>query len=217
MTIAHVYAQYRIMPCLQQHQLRVAAVADLIIANSQLRVNRRRVITALLLHDMGNIIKFDLDRFPQYLKPEGKSYWQQVRAEYLTKYGQDVHHATLAIVQELGVTKDILKLIDAIDLTKAEANVQSDNYEIKICDYADARVAPTGIVSLQARFDDLHDRYQHRYPSRQDQDARLQSEVFIKQIESQIFADLKLKPEDITDQAVSGTISQLSNFKLKKS
>jgi len=48
------------MPQLDEHQLTVAAVADFICAHFNGNINRNNIVKACLLHDMGNIIKFDL-------------------------------------------------------------------------------------------------------------------------------------------------------------
>ena len=54
--ISEIYAEYKIMPNLQMHMYRVAAVASLIYDNFNEPLNKEEIITACLLHDMGNII-----------------------------------------------------------------------------------------------------------------------------------------------------------------
>ena len=214
MTIAQVYDQYQIMPSLQLHQLQVAAVADYIIKQVGITVDKDRVLTALLLHDMGNIIKFDLDMFPKFLQPEGKEYWQKVKEEYVEMYGGEEDQATLEITKELRVDKEVVQLIDKIGFRQAGRNVQSDDFETKICAYADMRVVPAGVVSLDKRLVDLRDRYFKHYPTDEDQEYRQQCEEFLKTIENQIFKNSKLKPDHITDSSISGTIIKLKKFKL---
>ena len=55
---------------------------------------------------MGNIIKFDLDVFPQFWEPEGKDHWQQIKDEWIQKYGDDEHAAALAIAREIGLPEN---------------------------------------------------------------------------------------------------------------
>jgi len=81
MNIIQVYAKYQIMPELARHQLRVAGVAQTIVQACQERLDEDSIVTACLLHDMGNILKFDLTRFPEFLQPEGLDYWQQVQLD----------------------------------------------------------------------------------------------------------------------------------------
>ncbi len=65
MTIQQLYEKYEIMPNLQLHMYRVAAVAKMICDHFQKPINKQEVIITCLLHDIGNIIKFDLFDFPQ--------------------------------------------------------------------------------------------------------------------------------------------------------
>lgn len=63
MTILEIYKKYKIPHHLQLHILRVGAVATLIIDNINHELvtefDRNLIITICLLHDMGNVIKFD--------------------------------------------------------------------------------------------------------------------------------------------------------------
>jgi 5'-deoxynucleotidase YfbR-like HD superfamily hydrolase len=54
---------------LQLHQLRVAAVGQIICESIPDFDETEEVVTTCLLHDMGNIIKFDLNYFPEFLEP----------------------------------------------------------------------------------------------------------------------------------------------------
>ncbi|MFW5703170.1 MAG: HD domain-containing protein, partial [Candidatus Dojkabacteria bacterium] len=119
MTIQQAYVKFQIMPSLQLHQLRVGAVAKLILEHSPGKLERGEIITACLLHDMGNIIKFDLDLLPQFLLPEGKAYWQGVKTDFIKKYGSDEHEATVKIAKELDVSDKTLVLMSNIGFSKA--------------------------------------------------------------------------------------------------
>jgi 5'-deoxynucleotidase YfbR-like HD superfamily hydrolase len=87
------------MQNLQDHQLRVAAVASIICDSFDFLINKEKIIKVCLLHDMGNIIKFQLDYFPELNKPEGLEYWQNVQKEFIAKYGPNEHNATMKIMR----------------------------------------------------------------------------------------------------------------------
>ena len=89
MKIQKIYDDYKIMPQLQLHQLRVAGVASIIVDNFQEKLDKDAIVSAALLHDMGNIIKFNLNFFPDALEPEGLDHWQSVKDEFILKYGPD--------------------------------------------------------------------------------------------------------------------------------
>ena|SRR5258708_3846168 len=214
MTIVEAYEQYKIMPQLQLHQLRVASVADVICKGMIKPPESRPIITACLLHDMGNIIKFDLNAFPEFLQPEGLEYWQQVQNDYFAKYGMDEHLATKRIAQELGVSSRVYELIHSIGFDKTEENFFLDDLGRKICEYSDDRVAPQGVVTLLERCDDLETRYGQKYPSEVDQQRRQRFREFAIKIEEQIFALAKIHPEDITDVTINDKIDFLKSFQV---
>ncbi len=166
MTIADVYAKYQIMPSLQLHMLRVAGVAEWIVerlgASHPIWPDRENIVKTCLLHDLGNIAKFDLEYFPEFLQPEGLAYWQKVKAATVAKYGSNAHQATVKMVGELAVESRIVELIDAVSFDRAQTNYLGTDFAAKICAYADMRVAPEGVTSLEERLADGFKRYEQR-------------------------------------------------------
>lgn len=156
-SISDIYTQYSIPPQLQLHQRRVAAVGKLVAEAHSADV--QTVVSACLLHDMGNIIKFKLDRFPEFLEPEGFEYWKKVQDSFKEKYGTDEQLATLMICDELGVTDTVLDCIRAVGMTKAHHNLTEGTLEERITNYADLRIGPKGLLSLQERLTDGKVRY----------------------------------------------------------
>src|SRR5438045_2401455 len=108
MNISEIYKKYKITPLLQQHQLRAASVGAYIADhwNIKQQIDKDGIIQTLLLHDMGNIIKFDFD--DSELNPsDEKEYWKAVQKEFVEKYGHDEHIATNMIAKEIGVTAKV--------------------------------------------------------------------------------------------------------------
>src|SRR3989344_4139901 len=153
-TLRQIYTEYKIMPSLQLHQLRVASVAKLICGSFTKPVNEKEVVLACLFHDMGNILKFDLTVFPEFVEPEGLKYWQKVQEEYRAKYGSDQHEASLKIARGLGLSDAVLLCIDSVAFSKAERTFAEGSWEQKICEYADTRVSPSGVLSLRDRLEE---------------------------------------------------------------
>lgn len=120
MTVREIYNNYKIMPTLRLHQLRVAAVGQIICDSIPDFKDTKEVVVTCLLHDMGNIIKFDLNYFPEFLKPEGLEYWQKVKEEYIQKYGNDEHHATQSIIAELLNSGKIRECADQVGFSKLQ-------------------------------------------------------------------------------------------------
>ena len=213
-TISEIYEEYKIMPTLREHMLRVAGVASLICDNFTEPLNKEEIISACLLHDMGNIIKFNLEYFPEFNKPEGLEYWQNVQNEYIEKYGEREHEATLKIIRELGIPKKIVTLASEDQFSLLCQHQNSGDMGMKIVHYADARVSPHKVVSYDERMGEAKERYKdHKYSFQGDEHFRLVA--CGKEIEKQIFAKCKIKPEDINDDTVNPLILKLKDFMIK--
>lgn len=209
MTISQIYQKYKIMPSLQQHQLGVAAVAKLICKNLHSDLDVKAVTSACLLHDMGNILKFDLSLFPKFLEPEGLDYWQGVKEEFKDNYGADEHFANIQIAREIGVNQKILDLINAIGFENIEEHFLAGDLEKIICEYADCRVAPRGVVSLEERLEDLEERYGPKYSSEKQKAKRQKFYELERKSEAYIFEDLEIEPGDIGEKSVNALIKEL--------
>lgn len=211
--IVDIYKQFKIMPQLQLHQFRVAAVAKQICDNFNHQIDEQSVVAACLLHDMGNIIKFDLTVFPDFTEPEGLDYWQSIKEEYLKKYKtQDEHPATLAIAGEIGVSDRVIELIGSVGFTHGPANAASEDYGRKICAYSDMRVGPHGVLSLEDRLIDGALRYtgqKFKPGERQDEFA-----IALRKIESQLFLNAAIKPQDISDKSIEPIIESLKSYEI---
>ena len=211
--ITDIYSEYKIMPQLQMHQIRVTAVAKQICESLSISIDIDIVIRACLLHDMGNIIKFNLPHFPEFLEPEGLDYWQTVKDEYISKYGEDEHEATVKIMRELGILDNIIELAGDNRFSYMCRHRDSEDMYLKIIHYADGRVGPHGILSFEERMNDAGKRYKDHKLSFQDEE-RIKLVECGKDIEKQIFAHSNIKPEDITDESVKEMIEELKNFEI---
>src|SRR3989344_4593066 len=130
-TISEIYKEYKIHIGLRMHMLRVAGVASLICDDIDLPVEKDNIVTACLLHDMGNIIKSDLEYFPEFCEPEGLEYWLKVKEEFVSKYGNNEDVATDKIIRELGLEK-ILGIWEAFGFLKVFSNRDNSDFKKKI-------------------------------------------------------------------------------------
>ncbi len=215
MQILEIYKKYKIMPQLAEHQFAVAAVADVICENFKIDIDRENIIKACLLHDMGNIAKFTFDEPSKYLIPESEQgrleYWQQVKDEFIQKYGSGSHNVTMKIVGELGVSARIIELVDCVGFEQGVDNEATNDFGKKICAYSDMRVGPKGVFSLEERLADLRVRYKNHSEGTPERDSFEQA---LRQIEKQIFEHCSIKPEDITAHAVGERKEGLKSFEI---
>lgn len=211
-TAQDIYEEYKIIPSLQLHQLRVAVVAKLICDNFKQPVDTRNIILACLFHDMGNILKFDLGKFPEFLEPQGLEYWQEVKEEFRREYGEDQHEASVRIARELGLPEFAVTCIAAVAFSKAETTLQHGSWEEKICEYADTRVGPHGILPLSERLEEGRKRYEDRAVNSGVTESRERFDALVKvvrEIERQI-AELSAIPlTDISDERVAPIVAEL--------
>ncbi len=197
------------MPNLMDHQLRVASVAQTICENFELPIRKDDVVLACLLHDMGNIIKFDLTHFPQFLEPQGLEYWEKVKAEYIVRYGKNEHRATEEIARELGASDAVMQLLAGTGYSKLDRTEAEASYERKIVAYSDMRVGPHGVISIAERVEDGRRRYAGK------KDKAISSGSFdrlnsaLMAVEKQIFAHTSIRPEDIADASLGDTVDKL--------
>ena len=208
--ISSIYAQYEIMPNLREHQLRVAAVAKVICDNSHVPVDAKTVIEACLLHDMGNILKFDLERFPQFTEKLGLPYWQGVKEKFRSRYGDDEHKATDKIGKELGVSHTTLSYIKSVGFIKASVNADTVKFEPKICCYADQRVGPFGVLPLAERLEE--GRKRKNSPTIVDRSFIELNIASLGKIEQQLFGYSDISPSDIDDLVVAPVVGELGDF-----
>jgi hypothetical protein len=207
--ITDIYTEYKIIPTLEDHMLRVAAVASMICDNSPKPLDRETIVAACLLHDMANIIKFKWSSLVHFLEPRGISYWQNVQREFKEKYGEDEHKATLKIAEEIGASRKVIETIGAIDFFEIP-RLSEKAIEIQVVAYADSRVNPFGIVSTAERFTEA----KKRYPQIKVEDWE-RNEVIMRKVESDIFIGSSIRPEDINDRTAAPIIEELKNFVIK--
>ena len=104
-------------------------------------------------------------------------------------------------------------LIEGIGFSKLEGTRDSGSYERKIVEYADQRVGPYGILSLDERIEESAKRYAGKHP-----DIPRSAERFAElvaaahELERQLFSHTDIKPEDITDTTTAPLIEELRNY-----
>jgi hypothetical protein len=213
--ISAVYSAYRIPPSLRMHMLRVAAVAAMVCEKwSGPGINRNDIILTSLIHDIGNIVKGNYDRFPA-LYPEqwaDLKYWKAVQEVTAKRYGDTDQEATLNIAKELNVSDRVLYLLERKVFLRNEETLGSDDWDLKICAYADQRVAPRAVMSILERLVEAKERYRGVVH------ASVNSPRFqiltdcAERIEKQISQHLKIRTDQINDATTEPYIEKLRGY-----
>ncbi len=211
--ILDIYTEYKIFPKLQQHMLRVASVVSLIVDSCDLLIDKEKIITTALVHDMGNIVKSRLELFRDFT-PEELKYWQGVKEEVILKYGRDDHEANENITREIGLEEEMVRLIEENQFATLCKHAAEENWYAKIITYADGRSAPNGVMSYKERHEESWKRYKDEDPAFGE--GSYQKNVACGlDIEKQIFEHCSIKPEDITDESIAPIMEELRHFMIK--
>lgn len=210
MQIQDIYKKYRINKGLQEHMVRVAAVAKMIADNATEELDTHNIVTACLVHDLGNIIKAqDMEKHKTLYEPEGVAYWEKVKSEAIERYGTTVSPATEAMVKEIGINAQAYEYFAAIGDEPTERVCESGSLGEQIANYSDMRVLMYGIVSMRERFEDMHVRYAYRGV-----ETINTRERFVEKIETDIFSKSSIQPKDITDESTAEIQRELWSWEI---
>ena len=216
--IIGIYRSYRVPENLQLHMLKVASVGKWITENWQGQpIDKEDIITTLLIHDIGNLVKGIDDSFSN-LFPQGYKYlpyWKAVQGWVKERYGATDIQATLKIAKEIGVSDRILFLLEKKQFANNENTFNSDDIELKICAYADQRVSPYGVVSLISRLEEAVRRYKDSPTASVNSPNRDRLIECAVGIEKQIFESIDKAPGNIYDDAIIDYMRDLRSFHFK--
>lgn len=192
------YDRLDVPPNLRLHMFRVASVVALIRGHWRgPETDFDSTIKAALLHDVGNIVRFDLDSdISKALMGDSIPHWRGVQKSARAKYGREEHAATVAMASELGLDEkviSILKEYDAVGLAAKDGML-----EAKVCDYADSRVGVYGVISIADRFRKIKER-------RKDSIISMLEDIVeaIGAIQNEVLGSTDLKAEEINDASIS--------------
>lgn len=220
MTILRAYSNYPISSTLREHMIRSAAVGKIVSENiNDLNINIERIIQVLLLHDTGNLIKFDFNKFSYLLGKDidRLEYWINMQKKIIQKYGPDEHKATELIAREIGVMADIQNLLEKLLYSSTKNISESLDWETKICAYADLRCGPNGILSINERFDELIIRYKHRNHIISNIQQTEENRKFALIIEQQLQEHTAIDLQNISDAVINPLFPALRKTQISTS
>ena len=120
----------------------------------------------------------------------------------------------MAIARELGLSARIIDIIDAVNFAAAHATFNGHDLGLMIAEYADNRVTPFGVVSLEERLADLEERYGRLYPLPEQIKQRKLFQEYSRRIEHYLCAKLRLEPNKINNDSVKAVIPKLYQIQI---
>ncbi len=218
MIISSIYKKYPIPNILQMHMLRAASVGALICDNWNFEENidKDSVVQALLIHDTGNIIKFNLDASTMLTDQEKKNlnFWKTQQKIYKQKFNNDDHKATQQIAREIKVSDKVLYLLGNSGSSKLQQVIDSKDYNLAIVTYADLRCAPYNIVSVNERFDDVIKRYKdsdHPLSALEEVEKRRNLGIELENILQQF---VKINLNEILDESIKPYLEKITGYNI---
>ncbi len=207
MTFNDFCIEYTILPNLKKHLLDVAAITYLISNNwigNETPFLTPEAIKAALLHDVGNMAKSKTSSVSEYLhvSPEELKIWQAKLEQFHQKYGTDDHKVTDMLLNKLNVDTKIREAIQKKSFGNIITNYKGEDWLVKLISYADLRINPEGIVSVQERLDYIKDRYP-KYSERVDFNEMCKAALNLeKKIQHLTSLDLNSINEDALDSVI---------------
>jgi len=206
MKIAEVYNKFCQPPMLVQHQLRVASVG-MIIFNA-LNISEDDAIKALLVHDLGNIVRlkfglFDKDAYGKL----GAEFYKSKKEEFIKKYGNIDHEVTVKMLREINTSERIIQMVESVNWENIESATKSNDMILKVLNYSDMRVGPFGILAATERIDEVNKRKEN-WPEYQ----LIRNKVIL--LEKQIFENASISSTDIIDNNIANIIEKLKQWNL---
>lgn len=234
MKLQQIYSKYKNPTPLKLHSYRVAGIA--LELNETLKIGNTEfynLLTACLLHDLGNIVKFDFSIDQSLYCPEGVSYYKKAKDDFVAKYSIDDKNCTLLIIEEIfsefrkpnlyfngrkfPISYDhVVSLIKKTSFKNAKNIYESDDLLMQILLYSDMRVDINGVSSLEQRVNNGLIRYLLRKPNKLDalkfNEARCNL-VFIEDRLSEL-SGIYLK--EISEDTVSRNFKLFDSIELKQ-
>lgn len=214
MTIAEIYAHYPITPNLARHMLRVGAVTQMIIDHwTGPKLLTEAMLRIALLHDTGNILKFDFDGHPHLLEEEAANveHWKNLQHEWAARFANE-DEMTYAIAAECGLAADEIAMMKEMGYGLMDRIATEKRFERKIVKYADMRAAPFGILPLAERLEEGHKRYLNHPTITIDLSKTQALEQAALQVERDIMRHCTITPIDITEEAIRPVMETLKSY-----
>ncbi len=216
MRIQDIYTKYKVPPHLQQHMYRVAWIAKNISQNRNWKkINHKAIFETALLHDLGNILKFNMSLYPDFWEPEWVTYRTQVK-ESFKKYWTTEHEATLNIAQEIWTNKESFSLLKWLITYPSKIIDPQEKREIRVADYCDARVWPHWVMTLEKRVEDLIERNMKNKGLQRNEAERISKERYqsCKDTEKIIMENSLISPKKIFQKEVDNVLQEMKEYAL---
>ena len=193
---------------LQEHMLRTAALAEIILENwSGSAIDKDAVIKACTIHDIAKPMNFNLTKQAQFGMSESEiEELRQLQNHIKTNFGDDEHKATVGIAKELRCDPVTVKFIDNLEWEYIPRLLEANDIGSLIPIYCDMRIGPNGILTLDVRLEELKNRVKG-----DDYEDNVKNG---RALEKLVIDNVRIDLNSLTDEQINERFDKLLNFEL---
>ena len=162
MNISETYKKYMTPKNLQEHMLRVAALAKIITDNwTGPEIDKLAIIKACAVHDIAKPVNFDTSPAAQAkynMATEDIQKLDELKKYIADNFGTDEHKAAADMAREMKLGDKAIEILDQMEWEYTARLLGENNFEPLITLYCDMRISPNGILPLEKRYGDLKSR-----------------------------------------------------------
>lgn len=203
MNTKQIYEEYMIPQNLQEHMLRVASLAKIILDHwIGPNVDKNAIIQACVFHDITKPINFDLTKQAQYgMSPSEIANLDKLQCRLKSAYGDDEHHATVEVCKEIGCSPIAVKIVNNFEWSYIPSLLSKNDLATLIPIYGDMRVGPKGILTLKQRLEDLKSRT-----------GESEHELNGIQLENLVSKNVSINLNEISDKQINQNFEELESL-----
>lgn len=211
MKVSQVYKIYQTPKNLQEHMLRVASLASIIVENwIGTEINKESVIKACTIHDIAKPMNFDLAKQAQFGMSENEiEELRQLQNHIKTNFGTEEHQATVGIAKEIGCNANVVKYIDDLEWKYIPRLLGANEIDPLIPIYCDMRVGPKGVLTLQVRLEELKNRAEGNDYEDNVRNGNVLEQLIVKSVSTDL--------NSITDEQINQKFEKLLDTELSSS
>lgn len=208
MKVNQAYKVYQTPKNLQEHMLRTAALAGIILDNwVGAELDKDAIVKACTIHDIAKPMNFDLAKQAQFGVSESEiEELRQLQNHIKTTFGTEEHQATVGIAKEIGCSPNVVKCVDNLEWKYIPRLLEANDTSSLIPIYCDMRIGPKGILTLQVRLDELKNRAQG-----DDYEDNVKNGNALEQL---ISKNVNFDLNTITDEQINSKFENLLNLEL---
>lgn len=193
---------------LQKHMLRVAVLAEILLKHWMgKKLDDKAIVQACIFHDVAKPMNFNLTKQAQFdMSPSDITRLEKLQKDLRNKYGDNEHHATVKICEEIGLSPTAVKLVNNLEWSYIPQLLKNNDIKSLIPIYCDMRIGPKGILSLSERLNELKERVSVKHYEENVKNGSV--------LEDLIKKNVKIDVNSITDDQINKRFKNLLNTEI---